>query len=102
MQSLWGSSGAALEDLQQGWLLWDTVGRALGGRLEPGLGQKPGKIRGKGRGGLEDEGEKLLGLRKSYRNKMEKQEGLQLEIREQVPGEDKVVRGEGAEVGSTG
>lgn len=75
VKCLWGSSGAASEELQQGWLLWDTVGRALGGRLEAGLGQKPGKIRGKGRGGLEDEREKLLGLRKSYRNKMEKQEG---------------------------
>lgn len=75
MQNLRGSSGAALEELQQGWLLWDTVGRALGGRLEAGPGQTPGKSRGKGRRGLEDEGEKLLGLRKSYRNKKEKQKG---------------------------
>lgn len=45
---------------------------ARGGRLEAGPEQKPGNNRGEGREGLEDD---LVGLRKSYREKMEEQEG---------------------------
>lgn len=61
--------------MQQGGLLWDAVLRALQGKLEAGPGLKPGRSREKGRKGLEDEQEKLLGLGKSCRNRMEKEEG---------------------------
>lgn len=55
MQSLSGSSGAALEESQHGGLPWDTVVTALAGKLEAGPGLKTGKNRGEGRGKLEDE-----------------------------------------------
>lgn len=41
--------------MQQSRLLWDALVRALGGKLEAGPGLEPGKSRGEGRRGLEDE-----------------------------------------------